>query len=68
MVARILENTKYTGGSCFPAMILPEVFARVQEQKKERAAPPQRLRPKRNFAVSAAETRPNMWRGRCWAS
>jgi hypothetical protein len=40
MVARILENAKYTGGSGFPAVIPAEAFERVQEQKKERAAPP----------------------------
>lgn len=40
MVARILENTKYTGNSGFPAVIPAEAFERAQTQRKERAAPP----------------------------
>lgn len=39
-VARILENSKYTGGSGFPAVIPPEAFQKVQTQRKERASPP----------------------------
>ncbi|MEY8388905.1 recombinase family protein [Oscillospiraceae bacterium 38-13] len=62
MVARILENAKYTGDTGFPAVISREAFQKVQAQRKEL---PQRLRRKRSSAVSAAETRPNMWRGRC---
>lgn len=40
MVARILENGKYTGGSGFPAVIPPEVYQKTLTQRKERAAPP----------------------------
>ena len=40
MVARILENRKYTGGSGFPAVIPPEAYQKAQAQRKERAAPP----------------------------
>lgn len=40
MVARILENARYTGGSGFPAVIPRESYQKVQMQKKERAAPP----------------------------
>ena len=39
MVARILENTKYTGGGGLPAVIPAEDFHRAQAQKKERTAP-----------------------------
>lgn len=37
MVARILENAKYTGVSGFPAVIRQEAFQKAQEQRKERA-------------------------------
>lgn len=40
MVARILENAKYTGDTGFPAVISREAFQKVQAQRKERAAPP----------------------------
>lgn len=40
MVARILENGKYTGGSGFPAVIPPEAYQKTLTQRKERAAPP----------------------------
>lgn len=40
MVARILENGKYTGGSGFPAVISPEAYQIALTQRKERAAPP----------------------------
>lgn len=40
MVARILENAKYTGNSGFPSVIPAEAFQRAQLQRKERAAPP----------------------------
>lgn len=40
MVARILENSKYTGGSGFPAVISPEAYQKALTQRKERAAPP----------------------------
>lgn len=40
MVARILENGKYTGGSGLPAVIPPEVYQKTLTQRKERAAPP----------------------------
>ena len=33
MVARILENAKYTGGGGFPAMIQAEDFQRAQAQR-----------------------------------
>lgn len=39
MVARILENTRYTGDGGFPAVISAEDFQRAQAQKKERTAP-----------------------------
>lgn len=39
MVARILENTKYTGDGGFPAVVPAEDFQRAQEQKTERTAP-----------------------------
>lgn len=39
MVARILENSKYTGASGFPAVIPQEAFQKAQVQRKERAAP-----------------------------
>ena len=39
MVARILENAKYTGCGDFPAVIPAEDFQRAQAQKKERTAP-----------------------------
>ena len=39
MVARILENPKYTGNSGFPAVIPAEAFQRAQIQKKERVTP-----------------------------
>lgn len=40
MVARILENSKYTGGNGFPAVISQEAFRQAWAQRKERAAPP----------------------------
>lgn len=40
MVARILENGKYTGGSGFPAVIPQEAFQQARAQRKERVAPP----------------------------
>lgn len=40
MVARILENVKYTGGSGFPAVISQEAFRQAWAQRKERTAPP----------------------------
>ena len=40
MVARILENSKYTGGSGFPAVIPPEAYQKALMQRNERAAPP----------------------------
>lgn len=40
MVARILENVKYTGDAGFPAVISREAFQKAQTQRKERAAPP----------------------------
>lgn len=40
MVARILENARYTGGSGFPAVIPQESYQKAQTQKKKRAAPP----------------------------
>lgn len=40
MVARILENAKYTGGSGFPPVIQQEAFQRAQTQRKERVTPP----------------------------
>lgn len=40
MVARILENAKYTGSGGFPAVIQAEEFQRVQAQRKSRTAPP----------------------------
>ncbi|WP_300754791.1 recombinase family protein [uncultured Oscillibacter sp.] len=39
MVARILENAKYTGNRGFPAVIPAEAFHKAQEQKKTRATP-----------------------------
>lgn len=40
MVARILENGKYTGDSGFPAVIPQAEYQMVQVQRKERTAPP----------------------------
>lgn len=40
MVARILENAKYTGSGGFPAVIQTEDFQRVQAQRKSKTAPP----------------------------
>lgn len=40
MVARILENARYTGSGGFPAVIRAEEFQRVQAQRKRRTAPP----------------------------
>lgn len=39
MVARILGNAKYTGGSGLPAVISRDAFQKVQTQRKERAVP-----------------------------
>ena len=39
MVARILENTKYTGSGGFPALVPGEDFQRTQAQRKTRTAP-----------------------------
>lgn len=39
MVARILENAKYTGSEGFPAMVRSEDFQRAQAQRKSRTAP-----------------------------
>lgn len=40
MVARILENAKYTGDSGFPAVIQAADFQRAQAQRTSRTAPP----------------------------
>lgn len=40
MVARILENTKYTGDSGFLPVISQETFHKAQVRRKERAVPP----------------------------
>lgn len=40
MVARILENAKYTGSGGFPAIIQTDDFQRVQAQRTSRTAPP----------------------------
>ncbi len=39
MVARILENARYTGDGGFPMVIPPDDFQRVQKQRADRAAP-----------------------------
>lgn len=39
MVARILENTKYTGNGGFPAVVPAEDFHRAQAQRKSKTAP-----------------------------
>lgn len=39
MVARILENAKYTGDGGFPAVVPAEDFQRAQTQKTERTSP-----------------------------
>ena len=40
MVARILENAKYTGDVSFPALVPAEDFQRAQAQRKTKTAPP----------------------------
>ncbi len=40
MVARILENARYTGDSDFPMVIPTDDFQQVQKQREKRAAPP----------------------------
>ena len=42
MVARILENPKYTGESEYPPLISQEQFEAVQVRRKKQAAPPQK--------------------------
>lgn len=39
MVARILENAKYTGNGGFPTLVPAEDFQKVQVQRKTRTAP-----------------------------
>ena len=40
MIARILENTKYTGNDGFPALVPAEDFQRAQAQRRAKTAPP----------------------------
>ena len=42
MVARILENAKYTGNSGFPALVPVENFQKAQAQRKTKIAPSSR--------------------------
>ena len=42
MVARILENTKYTGQCDYPPLISQEQFDAVQSRRQKRAAPPRK--------------------------
>lgn len=42
MVARILENSKYTGQYDYPSLISQELFKAVQMHRKKQTAPPQK--------------------------
>ena len=42
MVARILENAKYTGQCDYPPLISQEQFDAVQSRRQKRAAPPRK--------------------------
>lgn len=42
MVARILENSKYTGQYDYPSLISQELFEAVQMRRKKQTAPPQK--------------------------
>ena len=42
MVARILENAKYTGQCDYPSLISQEQFDAVQSRRQKRAAPPRK--------------------------
>ena len=57
MVARILENERYTGIGPFPALVPAELFRAVQDRRIQTA--PER--------TQAAAYRQGMWNDRCWA-
>ena len=65
MVARILENTKYTGGGGLPAVIPAEDFHRAQKQKKDRTAPITKSPAQKELRRLYGGIPPNMWRARC---
>ena len=66
MVARILENAKYTGQCDYPPLISQEQFDAVQSRRQKQSAPPRKTLPRRNCVGCAAAPRLPGWSGRCW--
>ncbi len=49
MVARILEDTRYTGARGYPPLLQEEVLEQARAQRAERAAPPKKTPPQKEL-------------------
>ena len=67
MVARILENERYTGIGPFPALVPAELFEQCRTAEYRPHQRERRHRQRRSCESSAAAYRQGMWNDRCWA-
>lgn len=67
MVARILENERYTGIDPFPVLIPAELFRAVQNRRMQTAPERTQTPAQKELRKLCGGTPPSMWNDRCWA-